>query len=84
MHLAVPLSCKIHLHNGLWVLLIDMWNVVPSPGMGPGLPALGTQSLSHWTCRDVPKIVFWSSSFLMESFFSVRADKKTKHRMEVI
>ena len=26
-----------------------MWNLVPWPGIIPGLPALGARSLSHWT-----------------------------------
>ena len=31
-----------------------MWDPVPQPGIKPGLPALGVQSLSHWTTREVP------------------------------
>ena len=31
-----------------------VWGLVPGPGIDPGgLPALGTQSLSHWTTREV-------------------------------
>ena len=26
------------------------------PGMEPGLPALGVQSFSHWTTREVPEL----------------------------
>ena len=32
-----------------------MWDLVPRPGIELGPPALGTQSLSHWTSRKVPK-----------------------------
>ena len=32
----------------------SMWNLVPRPGIEPRLPALGVQSLSHWTTREVP------------------------------
>ena len=31
-----------------------MWDLVPWPGIEPGSPALGAQSLSHWTTREVP------------------------------
>ena len=42
-YLAVPgLSC------GSWDLLI-----VPCPGIEPKPPALGAQSLSHWTAKEV-------------------------------
>ena len=30
------------------------WDLVPWPGIEPGPPALGAQSLSHWTTREVP------------------------------
>ena len=31
-----------------------MWDLVPRPGIEPGPPALGAQSLTHWTTREVP------------------------------
>ena len=31
----------------------SMWDLVPWPGMEPRVPALGAQSLSHWTTREV-------------------------------
>ena len=31
-----------------------LWDLVPSAGMELGPPALGAQSLSHWTTREVP------------------------------
>ena len=33
-----------------------MWDLVPSPGIEPRLPALGAWSLSHWTIREYPRI----------------------------
>ena len=39
-------------------LSCGMWDLVPRPGIEPGPPALGAQSLSHWTTREVPKINF--------------------------
>ena len=32
----------------------SMWNLVPHPGIEPRPPALGAQSLSHWTTKEVP------------------------------
>ena len=31
-----------------------MWNLVLCPGIKPGPPELGVESLSHWTSRQVP------------------------------
>ena len=33
-------------------LSCGMWDLIPWPGIEPGLPALGTQSLSHWAHPD--------------------------------
>ena len=35
-----------------------MWDLVPQPGMKPMPSVLGVQSLSHWTTREVPPVVF--------------------------
>ena len=40
----------------------DMWELVPLPGIKPRRPALGTQSLSNWTTREVP-----GTGFLIQS-----------------
>ena len=39
-------------------LTYSMWDLVPWPGFEPGPPALGAQSLSHWTSRKVPRETF--------------------------
>ena len=36
-------------------LSCSMWDLAPWPGIEPGPPALGAQSLSHWTTREVPE-----------------------------
>ena len=36
-----------------------MWDPVPWPEIEPGPHALGPRSLSHWTIREVPKIISW-------------------------
>ena len=35
-------------------LSCGVWNLVPRPGIEPWPTALGMQSLSHWTTREVP------------------------------
>ena len=35
-------------------LVCSLWDLVPLPGTEPRPPALGAQSLSHWTPREVP------------------------------
>ena len=32
----------------------SLWYVVPLPGIEPGPPALGVQTLSPWATREVP------------------------------
>ena len=39
-------------------LSCGMWDLVPWPGIEPGSPVLETWSLSHWTTREVPKLLF--------------------------
>ena len=36
-----------------WELHCSMWDLVPWPGIKPRPPALGAQSLGHWTTREV-------------------------------
>ena len=36
-------------------LSCSMWDLIHCPGIEPGPPALGTQSLSHWTTRKFPQ-----------------------------
>ena len=38
-----------------------MWDLVPWPGIEPRPPALGAQSLKHWTTREVPICVLKNS-----------------------
>ena len=57
IYLAVPkLSCdswdlQSSSQHAMKTLSCSMWNLVPSPGKEPQPPALGAQSLSHWTTR---------------------------------
>ena len=49
------LCCSIFSH-GMWTLGCGMWDLVPRPEIEPRPPALGAQSLSHWTTREVPNL----------------------------
>ena len=42
----------------------DRCNLVPRSGMEPGPPALGVQSFSHWTTREVPWSWFFQDDYL--------------------
>ena len=47
--------CSLHdLSCTMQTLSWGMWDLVPSPGIKPGLPALGAWILSHWTTSEVP------------------------------
>ena len=48
-HLVLVVVCRFF--NLRW----GIRDLVPWPGIEPGPPALGTQSLSHWTTREVPR-----------------------------
>ena len=43
-----------------------VWDLVPGPGIEPGPPALGAQSLVHWTTTEGP-IYFFNVYFLASS-----------------
>ena len=59
---ALGLSCSIwDLPCGMWALSCGMWDLVPWPRIEPGPPALGVQSLNHWTTREVPCLWFLSA-----------------------
>ena len=49
----------------------QLWHVgssIPNQGLNPGPPALGAQSLNHWTTREIPELLFLN--FLFSIFFS--------------
>ena len=55
------LSCsRQDLPCSVWTLSYSMSALVPWPGIEPGSPALGVQSLSHWTTRES----LWRSSLI--------------------
>ena len=55
IYLAVSsLSCGMQdFSSSMWTLSYGIWNLLPQPGIKLGSPALGAQSFSHWTTREV-------------------------------
>ena len=48
-------SLGVLLKKNIYLCLsCSLWDLVPSPGIEPKLPALGARSLSYWTTREVP------------------------------
>ena len=70
-------------HSALWFYEFDFfffffWPcrtacgiLVRWPGIEPTPPALGAQSLSHWTAREVPKLTFLDSTYKWDHTVSV-------------
>ena len=50
---------KIFIFLAALGLSCSMWDLVPWPGIESRPPALGAQSLSHWTTREVPFVAFY-------------------------
>ena len=57
---------------GMQTLSYSMWDLVPWPGIEPGSPALGAQSLSHWTTREVPmnQFDYFPRDFISKTIFT--------------
>ena len=47
-------TCYICLFNFFLPHHVACKILVPLPGIKPMLPALGAQSLDHWTAREIP------------------------------
>ena len=74
LNTTVQKILKIFIYLAVLGLSCSMWDLVPWPGMEPKPPALGAQSLSYWTTREVPD--FWCleiSLFGLQSFLLGRA-----------
>ena len=54
----LPPSLKLFVALAMPGLSYGMWTLGPQPGIEPQAPALGVQSLSHWTTREVPVAPF--------------------------
>ena len=56
-------SCGIF-SCGMRTLSCGMWDLVPWAGIEPEPPALGEQSLSHWTTKEVPLKIYTCTSLV--------------------
>jgi len=58
-----------------------VWALVPRPGIEPGPSALGAQSVSPWTIREVSKISFKKHSIrnILGYLFWYIVEKYTRH-----
>ena len=52
-------------------LTCGTWDLVPWPGIDPGAPALGAQSLSHQTTKEAPKLYFSKLSFVLKILYNL-------------
>ena len=60
-----------------------MWDLVPWAGIKPRPPALGAQSLSYWTTREVPLIcIFFPRDLQTANMLSQRLNYKYKQRVK--
>ena len=50
-----------------------IWDVVPQPGIEPGPAALGVWSVSHWTTREVPSSLHFSTAIALAPSYFVSA-----------
>ena len=51
-------------------LIYGMWGLVPCPGIEPGPPALGEQTLSHWSISEVSVLIDFYSHLTGLCFMS--------------
>ena len=55
------------------VEVCKLWSPVSQPRIEPGTPAVGVQSLSHWTTREVPPCYFEANPEHIISYVSLSA-----------
>ena len=61
-------ACRILVAACKLLVVACRLDLVPGPGMEPGPPAFGAQSLIHWTTREVPDPeLLWIFSFRKET-----------------
>ena len=68
LHWVLLVACGI-LSCGTSTLSRGEWDLVPLPGIEPRPPALGVQSLSHWTTREVPTLAVLTCNLLLTSVY---------------
>ena len=73
----IYLFCQV-LNAARGILSCSMLGLDPPPGIKSWLPALGVQSLSHWTTREGPTKKFFI--VYNQSFFLVVSSKIFTHK----
>ena len=63
-----PFLFSIFFYLAVLGLSCNMWDLVPWAGIEAGSPALGAQSLSHWTTREVPRFPFLKVVYVLRKF----------------
>ena len=61
-------------HCSMWTLSWGIWDLVSSPGMETGPPALGAPSLNHWTTREFP----WAILILAPELWLRQSNQKAE------
>ena len=70
-YLVVPgPSCDTRIFSAVYTLLVAAWDLVFWPGIISRPPALGAQSLHHWTIKEVPK-QHWIFYHILLIFYNV-------------
>ena len=73
LHQVLVAVCRIF-SCSMQTLSWGMWDLIPRPGMEPGPPVLGAWSLSHWTTREVLRILFLAFSSFQRLLHSLAHD----------
>lgn len=55
--LSLTVTCRVF-SCSTQTLSCSMWDIVPKPGIEPQPSSLGAWTLSYWTIREVPRLVF--------------------------
>ena len=71
-------ACRI-LSFSMQTLHCRMWDLVPWPQMEPRPPALGTQSLTHWSIREVPGSFFFILSIYLANDPAISLKQTSVH-----
>ena len=80
-YLLIWLSWVLVVACGIFNLHCGICNQVSWPGIKPKSPALRIQSLSHWTTREVPGVVFLPMKFMWSQCqFQTLTNSFTFHR----
>ena len=67
-----------------FLVVARMRDLVPWPGIEPRHPALGAQSLTHWTTREVPIKYLYSRCFLSTCGLSFHSFNRVFWKTEVL